>query len=113
RAGRNDRFEQLLLPAEQAEVAAVPRLAGRRVIRQPGSLAEDRDRDVGPACGGDRLGHLLVGPVAQAGATGVDDPLVTETVPEPIEDRRHPRELIGYRIDDITRRKGERVRLMT
>ena len=46
RAGGDDRLEQLLLAAEQAEVAPVAELAGRRVVGQPGAFADHDDRDV-------------------------------------------------------------------
>mgnify|MGYP003693805271 CR=1 FL=1 len=55
RAGRDDGLDELLLAAEQAEVAAVARLARRRVVGQPGALADDDDRDLGVAGDRDRL----------------------------------------------------------
>ena len=54
RAGGNDRFEQLLLTAEEAEAAPIAELAGRGVVRQPRPLAEDDEGDLGVTGGGDR-----------------------------------------------------------
>ena len=48
RPGSDDRLEKLLLAAEEPEVAAVTGLPCRRVVGQPGPLAEDNDRHVAP-----------------------------------------------------------------
>ena len=49
RPGRDDGLEQLLLAAEEPEVAPVAGLAGGRVVRQPGPLADDDDRRPRPS----------------------------------------------------------------
>ena len=110
RPGCNDRLEQLLLTSEEAEVAAVPRLTGRRVVGQPGPLADGNDRDVGALRERDRLGQLLVRAVAETAAARVDDAL-PEPGAERAEDRRHARQLVD-RVDDLARWEAERVCLV-
>ena len=69
RAGRDDGLDELLLAAQQAEIAAVARLARGRVVGQPGALADDDDRDLGIAGGRDRLRDAGVVAVAQPDAS--------------------------------------------
>ena len=73
RAGRDDGLDELLLAAQEAEIAAVARLARGRVVGQPGALADDDDRDLGIARGRDRLRDAGVVAVAQPDASRVRD----------------------------------------
>ena len=99
RAGRDDGLEQLLLPPDEAEVPAVPELPRRRIVGQPGSFAEDDDRDVGASGDRDRLRDLVVRPVVQPGATRIQDLGRRQARGDRIEDRLSTGQFIGR--DDL------------
>ena len=92
--GRDDRVEQLLLAAEEPEVASIPELAGGRVGGQPGSLRDDDDRDVGPGGDLDGFGDLGVGAIVDAGPLGMEDLAAVEPRPKRVQQRRTSGELV-------------------
>ena len=106
RPGRDDALEQLLLAAHEPELQAIAELAGRRVVGQPRSLAEDDDRDVGGPCELDGLGDLGIGPVVDAGPPGVLDVGARQSGVDRVEDRATPGELVG-RHDLVGQREAE------
>src|SRR6266446_10755617 len=61
--------------------------------------------------GGDGLCDLFIGPLSDAGPTGVDDTVGTEARRDPPEDGRVGGQLID-RLDHLTRRESERVGAM-
>ncbi len=108
--GCHDRLEQFLLTSEEAQIAAVPRLTGRRVVGQSGPLADGYDRDVGALGDGDRLGQLLVRAVPETAAARVDD-AHPEPGTERGQDRRHAGQLVDG-IDDVAGWEAEGVGLV-
>ena len=81
RSRRDDGLQELLLPAEEPELAAIAEFAGRRVVRQPGSFADHDDRDVGIPAATTASRILGIAPVARCRSRGHGRPRCRPAVP--------------------------------